>query len=154
MAQRTLVGHVAALGTRSLLPAFSGSSRSCLSSASLQQHISCSQAFRSNLKPISRSPSCLLGARRTFFTSIVKKDEQKPDFKAQLWESTTARVQKERDEQDRYARGRMERAGASGGATSLGFTLGIAHIIHPFPLQSLTLALVQPFSWPPASATT
>lgn len=130
MARRALVGQAAALGTKHPLPPFSNTIRFRLSSVSAHQ-----QRAQSALgtPPVSRSfflalgvrqPAPLASARRGFATSNVRKDEQKPDFKGQLWESTTARVQKERAEQERYARGRMQRAGSSGGALSLGFTIG------------------------------
>lgn len=44
------------------------------------------------------------------------KDEQKKDFTGQLWESTTSRVQRENDEQARYAAQRT-----LGGAASRNF---------------------------------
>jgi len=46
--------------------------------------------------------------------------EEKPEFKAQLWESTAARVQKERAEQARWARGRN--TGGSSLALGIGLT--------------------------------
>lgn len=115
LARGALFGPAAALGARPAL--------ACLHHRQTPDALAPTYGLCINLRetaPCAR----FAGTRRTFATSRVRKDEGKPDFKAQLWESTTARVQKEREEQERYARGRMARAGAGVGATSLGFTLG------------------------------
>lgn len=46
---------------------------------------------------------------------------ERPDFKGQLWESTTQRVQREKEEQARFASQRS----LGGGSSGLAFTAGI-----------------------------
>ena len=70
----------------------------------------------------------LLAGRRCYATE--RKDDGKLDFKGQLWESTTQRVQKEREEQERFAKTRMARAGGRSGA-GLAFTACMKFLIHP-----------------------
>jgi len=64
-------------------------------------------------------------ARRAYASKPVldeKVTEERADFKSQLWESTTERVQREREEQARYAKQRQLGSGGSGIAFTAGFT--------------------------------
>ncbi|KAL8718664.1 MAG: hypothetical protein Q9225_004230 [Loekoesia sp. 1 TL-2023] len=63
--------------------------------------------------------------RRTFHLSRVLADEERPQkpFRAQLYESTYERVQRERAEQERFANLRAEEGGRGGRAISLTFVI-------------------------------
>lgn len=78
-------------------------------------------------------PACSHARQQRAYATEVKDEESRPSgvtqgkprfpaFKDQLWQSTTERVQREREEQDRYAQ--SQRIG-TGGGRSLGFALVI-----------------------------
>ena len=73
--------------------------------------------------------------------------EERPDFKSQLWQSTTERVQREKAEQERYARHRNVGSGSSGLAYSIALlalctgTYYLGTITAPQPATSSTLPL-------------
>lgn len=77
--------------------------------------------------------------------------EEKPEFKAQLWESTATRVQKERAEQARWSTSRS--TGGSAVASAFGFTAGILPPSYD-PTDCAHHIATQHYSSPPATATT
>jgi len=62
--------------------------------------------------------------RRAFADN--RPSNERPDFKGQLWESTTQRVQREKEEQARFAGQRT----VGGGSSGIAFTTG-EHKRHP-----------------------
>ena len=70
----------------------------------------------------------LFHGRKAYATKDDDNDI-KSDFKAQLWESTSARINKEREEQERFAESRLAaRRGIGGGGAgnSLGIAIGMS----------------------------
>lgn len=59
-----------------------------------------------------------ISSKRSYATE--KPGEERPEFVAQLWESTSERVKREREEQSRFA----QRRNLGGGGTGLAFTTG------------------------------
>lgn len=82
-------------------------------------------------------------SRRAYAT----EKEELPEFKAQLWESTSERVKREREEQARFA----QRRNLGGGGTGAAFTAGKS--THEMASRSPDTARPQHSLWPPDSAT-
>ncbi|KAL9048543.1 MAG: hypothetical protein Q9162_007672 [Coniocarpon cinnabarinum] len=77
-----------------------------------------------------------------------RNDAERPDFKSQLWQSTTERVQREKEEQERFARIRNVGGGGGGGvATTLSLLFacvvayGLGSMTAPKLTTSSTLSL-------------
>lgn len=85
-------------------------------------------ASRGTIQPTALLP-CV--PRRALTSKEKNQEEGEKDFKGQLWQSTTNRVQREREEQEGYARQRHanEAARGPGFGAALSLTTGKVGVI-------------------------
>lgn len=108
--------------------------RSTMASRVLRRHAarlcSCRHPlkFRGMIQP---TASIAQLSKRAFASKEKGQEEGEKDFKGQLWQSTTNRVQREREEQEDYARQRYANQAAQGPGigAALGLTTGKHRVI-------------------------
>jgi hypothetical protein len=86
-------------------------------------------AHSSRVYPATRASRCILAQRRYASTNkkkvVSSKDDEPDDFRAQLYASTFARVQKEKEEQQRFSEMREARRNPSNGMALAAIIFGI-----------------------------